>query len=118
MTVFQTQVSGLEEVAVKLINATVTDIVDGTVEAWYVPWLQANENAGGTPALTLELYDGTSSYYLGSANFTWNAKAMTAAQSLTFAEGIVVPLGWKLRAKSSDALGKIDLVGAKVRRVG
>lgn len=120
MTVFQAQIGGLEEIAVKLTNSTVTDIVDGTGEdgAWYVPWLQANENAGGGPALTLELYDGTTSFYLGSGNFTWNAKAMTAAQSLTFSEGIVVPKGWKLRAKSGDAAGKIDIVGVKVRRVG
>lgn len=118
MTVFQNLVGGLEEIAFKIASSTVTTIVDGTEEAWYVPWLQVNENAGGTPALTLDLYDGTTAYYLGSASFTWNAKAMTAAQSLTFSEGIVVPKGWLLRVKSSDAAGKFDVVGAKTRRVG
>lgn len=118
MTVFQAQIGGLEEITVKVSNSTVTTIVDGTDEAWYVPWLQINENAGATPSLTLELYDGTTSYYLGSGGFTWKAKALTAAQSVTFSEGIVVPIGWKLRATSSDAAGKFEAVGVKVRRVG
>lgn len=117
MTVFQADVGGLEEIAFKIANSTVTDIVDGSTEAWYVPWLQVNENAGGTPALTVDLYDGTTAYYIGTSSFTWNAKAMTAAQSLTFSEGIVVPIGWKLRVKSGDAAGKFDVIGVKTRRV-
>lgn len=117
MTAFQTPIGGLEEIAVKLTGSTVTDIVDGSNEAWYVPWVQANENASGTPALTLELSDGTTSYYQGASGFTWKAKALTALQSVTFGEGIVVPKGWKLRATSNNAGGQIDIVGTKARRV-
>lgn len=119
MTVFQNQVGGLEDIAVKVTtNASPVDIVDGTEEAWYVPWVQVNENAGGTPSLTLDLYDGTTAYYLGAGGVVYKAKALTAGQSVTFAEGIVVPKGWKLRATSNNAAGQMEAVGTKVRRVG
>ena len=121
MTVFNVPIGSLEEVTVKLTGNTVTTIVDGTTDsdgAWYVPWLQANENAAGTPSLTLDLYDGTTTYYLGSGGVVYKAKALTAGQSVTFSEGIVVPVGWKLRATSNNAGGQIDLVGTKARRVG
>lgn len=118
MTVFQAQIGGLQEVTVKVTGSTATTIVDGTDEAWYVPWLQINENAGGTPSLTLDLYDGTTAYYLGAGGVVYKAKALTAGQSVTFSEGIVVPAGWLLRATSSDAAGKFEAVGVKVRRLG
>jgi hypothetical protein len=119
LTVFQNQVGGLEEIAVKVTsNAAAFDIVDGTEEAWYVPWLQINENAGGAPSLTLDLYDGTTAYYLGAGGVVYKTKALTAGQSVTFSEGIVVPKGWKLRATSNNAVGQMEAVGTKVRRVG
>lgn len=110
--------SAPQEIAVRLTENTVTTIVDGTDEAWFVHWLQANENNGSTPSLTLDLYDGTTPFYLGSAGVVYKAKALTAGQSVIFNEGIVVPQGWKLRATSNDASGHIDLVGIKARRVG
>lgn len=115
MSLFQNDVGMAEEVAVKVSANTATTIVDGTDNAWLVPWVQVNENAGGTQNLTVDLYDGTTSYCLGAANAVWKAKAVTAALSLTFYD-IVVPAGWKLRVTSSDASGKFDAVGVKVRR--
>ncbi len=119
MTLFQSQIGAIEEIATKVTSSTVAVIVDGTspdTQAWLVPWMQVNENAGSTPNLTVELYDGTSSYYLGSGGSSWVAKAVTAKQSVEFTN-VVVPSGWKLRVTSSDAAGKFDVVGTKTRRV-
>jgi hypothetical protein len=119
MTLFQNLIGGIEEVAVKVTGNTATTIVDGTspdTQAWLVPWLQVNENAGGTQTLTVDLYDGTNSYCLGAASLTWKAKAVTAYLSLGFTD-IEVPSGWKLRVTSSDAAGKFDVLGVKARRV-
>jgi len=115
MSLFQNDVGMAEEIAVKVTGNTATTIVDGTDNAWLVPWVQVNENAGGTQTLTFDLYDGTTSYCLGATNATWKAKAVTAALSLTFYD-IVVPKGWLLRVTSGDAAGKFDVVGVKVRR--
>lgn len=70
-----------------------------------IVWLRCNEYAGGTPNLTVEIYDvaNTTSYYLGSGSFTWKAKAMTALQSVLFDDGIVVPNGHQLRVTASVA---------------
>lgn len=116
MTLFQFQIGGVEEIAVRLTGTSATTIVDGTDNAWYVPWVQANENNGDTPSLTMDLYNGTTAYYLGSGGSVWRVKAMTAGQSLTFSEGIFVPKGWKLRATSNHASGRVDLVGVATKR--
>lgn len=122
MSLYQEQVSGSEEIAVQIRSATTTTIVDGTSaattgqQAWRVNWLQVNEVTGGTAALTVELYDGTLAYALGAGGFTWKAKPVTALQSITFDQGILVPSGWILRV-TSGATG-FDVVGTKVRRVG
>lgn len=120
MTVFQAPIGATEEIAVKLADDNVTIIVEGTDAdgAWYVPWLQCNEDAGGTPALTLDLYDGATAYVLGAGGVTYAAKALSAGQSVTFSEGIHVPVGWSLRATSGDSSGKITIVGTKARRLG
>lgn len=118
MTVFQNPINGAEEIAAKITGNTAVVVVDGSDQAWYVPWVQVNENAGGTQNLTVDLYDGTTSYCLGTAGATWKAKAVTAYLSLTWSEGIVVPAGWQLRVTSSDAAGKFDVVGIKTRRTG
>lgn len=119
MSVFQTSLGGVDEIiAEKISNATATDVVDGTDFPWYVQWFQVNENAGGTPSLTVEVYDGTTSYYLGSGGVTYKAKALTAGQSVDFDKGYLVPLGYKLRVTSSDAAGKLEVSGLKTRRLG
>jgi hypothetical protein len=120
MTVFQVPIGGLEEFATVLTNSTVTTIVDGDDAidgVWYVAWVQANENANGTPSLTMDLYDGTTAYLLGTGGVVYNVKALTAGQSVTFSEGYVVPKGWKLRAKSNNAGGQITIVGTRARRL-
>lgn len=70
-----------------------------------IVWLRCNEYAGGTPALTVEVYDvaNTTSHYLGSNGSTWKAKALTALQSVLFDDGIVVPNGHQLRVTASVA---------------
>lgn len=115
MSLFQNDVGMAEEIAVKITGSTATTIVDGSLNAWLVPWVQVNENAGGTQTLTVDLYDGTTSYCLGAANAVWKAKTVTAALSLTFYD-IVVPKGWTLRVTSNHASGQFDVVGTKVRR--
>lgn len=115
MTALTQQIQTVSEIAAKVTSSSAKDIVDAAASAVLVPWLQVNENAGATPNLTVELYDGTTSYYLGAGGATWVAKAVTAKQSLLF-EDIVVPRGWKLRVTSSDAAGKFDVVGMKSDR--
>lgn len=61
----------------------------------------ATEMAAGTPALTLELFDGTTSYYLR------NAFAMTAKQTLIFNEPFALQAGWFLRA-TAGAANQVD----------
>jgi len=57
----------------------------------------ATEISGNTPALTLALFDGTTSYYLRSAF------AMTAKQTLIFNEPFALQSGWSLQATASAA---------------
>jgi hypothetical protein len=61
----------------------------------------ATEITGNTPALTLELYDATTSYYLR------NALAMTAKQTLIFNEPLTINAGWSIRA-TAGAANQID----------
>lgn len=121
MSVFQVGLPTVEDViAQKIIGSTAVDIVDATDAPWSVPWLTVSENASpaSTPALTVELYDGTNSYYLGSGGSLWKAKALTNGQTVTFDLGYLVPLGWKLRVTSGDAAGKMEVSGIKTRRLG
>jgi len=85
-------------------GTSATQIVLGQGNGQFnVVWFRCNEYAGLTPDLTVEIYDiaNAVSYYLGSASFTWKAKAMTALQSLLFDDGIVIPTGHQLRVTSS-----------------
>lgn len=112
---FNTDVGGQEQIAVRLTGNSVTDIVDASGEAWYVPWVVFGEHAGTTPNLTLELYDGSVTYYLSADGYCWNAKALTAKQAIAL-DDLVVPKGWKLRATSNNASGNVHATGTKVRR--
>jgi hypothetical protein len=91
--------------AVKLTGTGVTDIVavdrKCTVKKVYV-----TEISGNTPNFSLEVYDGTNSYYL------MNTKPMTARQTLTWGD-IPLPKGWKLRATAGTA-NRIDVVAVIV----
>lgn len=89
----------------QIITGTgVTVISLGTaVRNHNVALFRVSEYAGGTPNLTVEIYDGTTSYFLGSGGFTWNVKALTALQSLLFDDGYAVPAGSSLRITCSVA---------------
>ena len=115
MSGFQQQTTAVVAVTTKLTGSSVTTIVDGTDSAVIVHRLQFNENFGSTPNLTVDMYDGTTTYYLGVGGAVWRAKAVTAGQSVEFTD-IVVPKGFKIRATSSDAAGKFDVVGVTALR--
>ena len=117
MTVMMQGLAGLQEIAEKVTSNAVTTVVDAASSALYVPWLQVSETNGGTPNLSVELYDGTTSYYLGASSSTWKAKAVTAKQSVTFYD-LVVPRGWQVRVTSSDVAGNFDAVGVRASRIG
>lgn len=86
----------------QIITGTgVTTISLGTTPGRSVAWMRVNEYAGGTPTLTVEIFDGTTSYFLGSGGFTWNAKPMTAKQSVLFDDGYVIPQGTSIRVTSN-----------------
>lgn len=118
MSVFQIGSDKPLPVNVRVTGNTVTTIVDGSNEVYFVPWFQVNEHNGGTHNLTVDLYDATNAYYLGDDNgATWNVKAVTAKASYRFSQGIIVPRTWKLRVTSSDASGYFHVVGMKIKVV-
>ena len=85
----------------KLTGTSVTDIVAETNRC-LVKKVYACEIAGGVASFTLEVYDGTTSYYL------MRTKPMTARQTLEW-EDIPLEPGWKLRATASIA-DNIDVI--------
>ena len=89
----------------KLTGTGVTDIVAET-DRCLVKKVYATEIAGGVAAFTLEVYDGTTSYYLT------NAKPMTARQTVEWGD-IPLEAGWKLRATASIA-NNIDVIAVIV----
>lgn len=107
-------------IATKITSGAVTTVLDGTDPTKggqiAIPWFQINENAGSTPNLTVELFDGTNSFYLGTGGVEWRARAVTAGQSITFGDGYILPNKWKLRVTSSDAAGKFTVLGLKIGR--
>jgi hypothetical protein len=93
---------GIAGIRVKKLTGTgVTDIVAETNRC-LVKHIYCTEIAGGVANLSLEVYDGSTSYYLVKA------KPMTARQTLVFDD---VPLnpGWKIRATASIA-DNIDVI--------
>lgn len=86
----------------KLDSTNVTTIYDADKSSALLLSIIAVEINGSTPTLTLDIYDGTTAYYLQ------NAVAMTARQRLQI--DILVPLkvGEKLRATASAA-NQIDI---------
>lgn len=86
----------------KLTTTAATTILDPDKSGALLLSIIAIEIAGATPTLTLDIFDGTTTYYLQ------NAVAMTARQRLQI--DILVPLkvGEKLRATASAA-NQIDI---------
>lgn len=89
----------------KLTTTGVTDIV-AEADRCLVKKVYVTEISGNTPTLTLEVYDGTTSYYL------MNAKPMTALQTLEW-EDIPLEPDWKLRATAGTA-NRIDVIAVIV----
>ena len=87
--------------AVKLTTTSATDILTASGKTLIVA-IYAAEIAGATPSLTIEKYDGTTSYYLR------NAKAMTARELLELNVLLNLSHGEKLRATASAA-DQIDI---------
>jgi hypothetical protein len=90
---------------VKLSSTGVTDIVAETPPV-LVKKVYATEIASSVAAFSLEVYDGTTSFYL------MKAKPMTALQTLMW-EDIPLNAGWKLRATAGTA-DKIDVIAVIV----
>lgn len=88
---------------VKLTGATATVILTATKRTTILSVICA-EIGGDTPNLTVELYDGSTSYYLR------NALAMSANEVVVFDNEFVLPLGWSLRVTSSGASGEVDVL--------
>lgn len=86
---------------VKLTTNTVTDLLTAKGKTLVVA-IYAAEIAGATPNLTLEKYDGTSSFYLR------NAKAMTAKELMQLDVLLNLKNGEKIRATASAA-NQIDI---------
>lgn len=86
---------------VKLTTNTVTDIITAKGKTLVVA-IYAAEIANATPNLTLEKYDGTTSFYLR------NAKAMTAKELLQLDVLVNLKNGEKIRATASAA-NQIDI---------
>lgn len=114
MSLFNLPLGSVEEIAAKITGSTATTVVDGTDQAWYVPWLAVGENSGGTPNLTVDLFDGTTAYCQVAGGTLWVAKAVTAKQGIIFYD-LFVPKTWVLRVTSSDASGKFDVTGVAAR---
>ena len=93
---------GILSKATKLTATTPTDILDAPGRTTVLSII-CTEIAAATPALTLALFDGTTTYYLR------NALAMTARQTFIFNEPLVLNAGWKLRA-TAGAANQIDVL--------
>jgi hypothetical protein len=93
--------------AVKLTGTGATDIVLGT-EVRVVKALYVTEIAGGTPSVSVEVYDGTTSVYL------LRSKPHTARATLEWGD---IPLNknQKVRVTSSVA-DQIDVFAVVVER--
>ncbi len=118
MSVFQFDATaGAVEINKAITANTVTTIVDATDKTIFVAWFQVNETAAGTtPNLTVDIYDGTNTRYLGGTDgSTWNALAVAAKQSVRFTDGYVIPKGSLLRVTSSNASGLFHVHGVAIR---
>jgi len=100
----------------KITGNTATTITQADASTGQVNLVEFSviENNGGTPNLSVYITDGTNIYYLpDTSKVIWNAKAVTARQSVEFSTRIL-PLGYKLTILSSDASGHFDVIGTKV----
>lgn len=94
--------ASLTEIA-KLTGNTATAIYTADRGATRINSITACENSGATPSLTLEAYDGTSSYYIR------RVVALVAGVQVVYSTPFTLPHNWSIRATSSNASGLIDV---------
>jgi hypothetical protein len=103
----QFQVNGPTPIAIKLTTTNPTVIAGDTERAVTVDWFQCTEIAGGTPNLSIELFDGTTSVYLRKA------KPMAALEEVLRTQGFTLNRGQFLRVTASVA-NQVDVTGVAV----
>jgi hypothetical protein len=90
-----------ETVFGKLTGNTATAIFTAD-SATFIRSIQVCENAGSTPNLTIDIFDGTTAY------LKRRALAVTAGTEILYTNEFMLPQGWSIRLTSSDAAGKFD----------
>lgn len=125
MTVqFTSNDGALQSIRFRIVNATPFVVVDTTDPnkggQIQIASFEVNENSGGTPSLTVDIYNPTdmSLTYLSSGGVTYKAKPLTALQGVLFDRGYVIPNGCQLRVTSNSSSGLLDVVGVKLGRSG
>jgi hypothetical protein len=105
MALFQVQGFVVNPIKLILTGTSANVITTGSLKTVTVPYFRVSEYGGGTPNVTVEIYNtvSTVSYYLGSGGSTWKAKAVTALQSLLFDDGYDLDLNDQLRITASSA---------------
>lgn len=88
---------------VKLTDNSATTLVEADNGRITILSIEATETQGGTPTLTLDVTDGTTTW------FKRNASAMVAKETVAYDSIFVLDNGETLRATSSDASGDIDV---------
>jgi hypothetical protein len=87
----------------KLTTTDPTVVAGSADERTEVLWLQCTEISGNTPALTIEVYDGTDSFYL---RYQF---AMTAKERVLIDQGFALEKNQFLRV-TAGAANQIDVV--------
>jgi hypothetical protein len=117
MTMFQSMLTGLRPIDVRVTDGSATTIIDasstGHDSMVIVPWFSINHHSDTGVNLTVDVHDGTNPTYQGTMGSTWNAKALAGKMAVLFDQGIVVPKGSKLRVTSSSASGLLHVTGTK-----
>lgn len=103
---FQLVGGAVDKIRQKLTTTAATVVAGSADYQTAVVWFQCTEITGGTPNLTIEIYDANTltSYYLR------NAKAMTAKEEVRVTEGLALQPNEFLRITSSAA-NQVDVVG-------
>jgi len=99
-----------------ITGAATTTLVDATDKSITVPSFEVNEVSGGSAALTVEIWDGTSHFYLGDDDgVAWNAQNTTARRSYRFTLAYPIPKGSVLRM--TNATGNFTVIGTQLPTV-
>jgi len=97
-----TAAAGLTEIT-KLTTSSATAVYTADRGATRINSITACENSGATPSLTLEAYDGTSSYYIR------RVVALSVGTQVVYSTPFTLPHNWSIRATSNNASGLIDV---------